>query len=85
MNTNNYIIRKLTARECMRLMGYTDEDIDKCIAIGTSDTQLYKCAGNSIVTNCIELIAEHLYKAQYDNSFECFDTAVLNIDKEDCI
>ena len=66
-------IRKLTERECFRLMGLTFEDCDKCKDVGVSKTQLYKQAGNGLVTNCIELIFEHLYKALYDNSFKCYD------------
>lgn len=41
-------IRKLTPRECWRLMDFTDEDFDKAQAVN-SNTQLYKQAGNSIV------------------------------------
>ena len=37
-------IRKLTPRECWRLMGFGDEDFDKAKAVPTSDTQLYKQA-----------------------------------------
>jgi len=43
-----YRIRKLTPRECWRLMDFTDEDYDKAAAVN-SNTQLYKQAGNSIV------------------------------------
>lgn len=43
-----YRIRKLTPRECGRLMGVSDEDIDKMAAVN-SNTQLYKQFGNSIV------------------------------------
>lgn len=66
-------IRKLTPLECWRLMGFNDNDVRSCTDIGIADTHLYKQAGNSIVTNCIELIAEHLYKAQYDNTYVCYD------------
>lgn len=69
----NYRIRKLTPRECYRLMGLTFEDCDKAKAIGVADTHLYKQAGNGIITNCCELLAEHLYKAQYDNTYICID------------
>ena len=73
-NTNQkYRIRKLTPRECFVLMGFTFEDTDKCKAIGASNSALYKAAGNSIVTNCISLLFEHLYKAQYDSSYICTD------------
>ena len=44
-----YRIRKLTPKECWRLMGYTDEDFDKASASGVSNTQLYKQAGNAII------------------------------------
>lgn len=77
----NYAIRKLTSTECWKLMGFTTEDVEKCRALGISDTQLYKQAGNSIVTNCIELLAEHLYNAQYDEEFECFDEKLICIDQ----
>lgn len=49
-------IRKLTPRECWRLMGFDDSDFDKAQAAGISNTQLYKQAGNSIVVNCLEAI-----------------------------
>jgi len=44
-----YRIRKLTPRECWRLMGYSDTDFDKAQSSGVSNTQLYKQAGNAIV------------------------------------
>ena len=44
-----YRIRKLTPKECWRLMEYTDEDFDKASASGVSNSQLYKQAGNAIV------------------------------------
>lgn len=45
-----YRIRKLTPMECGRLMGVSDEDIDKMAAVN-SNTQLYKQFGNSIVVD----------------------------------
>ncbi len=71
-------IRKLTPKECHRLMGFDDEDWNRCKEIGTSDSQGYHQAGNSIVTNVISLIAEHLYKALYDDSYECLDEKIAN-------
>jgi len=53
---DGFRIRKLTPRECWRLMGFDDTDFDKAQAIGTSNTQLYKQAGNSIVVNVLENI-----------------------------
>lgn len=52
-------IRKLTPRECYRLMGFDDEDYDKASAV-CSETQLYKQAGNSIVVNVLEAIFNNL-------------------------
>ena len=53
-------IRKLTPKECWRLMSFTDSDIEKCISIGISNTQLYKQAGNSIVVSILEGIFKEL-------------------------
>lgn len=74
----NFRIRKLTPRECYKLMGLTFEDCDKARNIGVADTHLYKQAGNGIITNCCELLAEHLYKAQYDNTYVCIDEKIIN-------
>ena len=57
-----YRIRKLTPRECFRLMGVKDEDINKLLTSGISDSQLYKLAGNSIVINCIASVLKQLFK-----------------------
>lgn len=69
----DFRIRKLTPRECYKLMGLTFDDCDKARAIGVADSHLYKQAGNGIITNCCELLAEHLYKAQYDDTYVCAD------------
>ena len=69
----NFRVRKLTPCECMKLMGFTEEDCANAKNIGIADSQLYKQSGNGIVTNCVELLAEHLYKAQYDNTYKCTD------------
>lgn len=53
---DGFRIRKLTPRECWRLMGFDNDDFDKAQAAGISNTQLYKQAGNSIVVNCLEAI-----------------------------
>lgn len=50
-----YRIRKLTPRECWRLMDFTDEDFEKAEQVN-SRTQLYKQAGNSIVKNVLVAI-----------------------------
>lgn len=53
-------IRRLTPKECFRLMGFDDEDIDVLIENGISNTQLYKQAGNSIVVNVLEAMFDNL-------------------------
>ena len=50
-----YRIRKLTPRECYRLMAVPEESIDKMLEVN-SNTQCYKQAGNSIVVNCLVAI-----------------------------
>ena len=63
MNEKKYRIRRLTPRECWRLMNFTDEQFDKAKSAGLSDTQLYKQAGNSIVVGVLEQIMSNLYDA----------------------
>ena len=62
---DNYVgkehrIRKLTPKECWRLMGFSDDDFNKAQASGVSNSQLYKQAGNSIVVNVLEGILREL-------------------------
>lgn len=54
-----YRIRKLTPRECWRLMGYTDEDFDRAAKVN-SNTQLYKQAGNAIAKQVLMAIFRQL-------------------------
>lgn len=56
-----YRVRKLTPKECWRLMGFDDADYEKA-AQKNSKTQLYKQAGNSIVVNVLEKIFTNLLK-----------------------
>lgn len=60
-----YRIRKLTPRECGRLMGVSDEDIDKMAAVN-SNTQLYKQFGNSIVVDVMYAMFKNLNIKQGD-------------------
>jgi DNA (cytosine-5)-methyltransferase 1 len=57
---NGYRIRKLTERECFRLMGVCEEYIDLIKAAGISRSQQYKMAGNSIVVDVLTAIFEQL-------------------------
>ena len=54
--SDGFRIRKLTPKECFRLMGFDDFDVDLLIANGISNTQLYKIVGNSIVVNMLEFL-----------------------------
>lgn len=54
-----YKIRKLTPKECWRLMGFTDEDFMKAEMVN-SNTQLYKQAGNSIVKDVLMAIFKEM-------------------------
>lgn len=58
----DFRIRKLTPKECWRLMGFDDSDFDKAKAAGISASQLYKQAGNSIVVNVLQYIFRNLFK-----------------------
>jgi len=68
-----FFISKLTPVDCFMLMGMRKEDVEKAKAVGVSDSQLYKQAGNGILTNCVSLLMEHLYKAQYNSGYVCTD------------
>ena len=84
----NVRIRKLTPLETFRLQGAKDEDFYKAKAIGVSDSQLYKIVGNALTAGkdntegCISLIAQHLYKAQFNPNYECYDETFLKAHAE---
>ena len=46
-------LRKLTPLECMRLMGFSDQDEQAMRSIGMSDSAIYHCAGDSIVVDVL--------------------------------
>lgn len=62
--TENVRIRKLTPRECLRLMGWKDEQIDKIQNAKISGTQQYRQAGNGIVVQVLEAIFKALFLAE---------------------
>ena len=62
---SKYRIRKLTPKECWRLMNFTDEDFEKSAAVN-SQTQLYKQAGNSIVVNVLVAILGQMIPGKED-------------------
>lgn len=69
---SRYRIRKLTPRECFRLMDVDENVIDTIQAAGISNSQQYKLAGNSIVVACLEKIFEQMFFPQYTNSRSLF-------------
>lgn len=58
---NNYRIRKLTPKECFRLMGVKDEDFEN-IAQNQSNASLYHLAGDSIVVDVLKAIFSKMIK-----------------------
>ena len=77
-------IRKLTPKECFRLMGFDDSDFEKAEAV-VSNTQLYKQAGNSIVVP----VVEHIFKALVASGIEFNRRSENNVGKntleESCV
>lgn len=59
-NERDYHIRKLTPKECFRLMGVQDTDSDKIIAV-LSKLRCYQVAGNSIVVDVLAAIFDQLF------------------------
>lgn len=55
---SSFRIRRLTNRECFRLMDVGDISIDKLQAVGISSTQQYRMAGNSIVVACMKFLEQ---------------------------
>lgn len=64
--TENVRIRKLTPRECLRLMGWKDEQLDKIVAAKISGTQQYRQAGNGIVVQVLESIFKALFLGEIE-------------------
>ena len=54
-------LRRLTPRECFRLMDVSEQDIDTIQSAGISNSQQYKLAGNSIVVVCMTEIFKKLF------------------------
>ena len=63
--TESVRIRKLTSRECLRLMGWKDKQIDKIESAGVSATQQYRQAGNGIVVTVLMAIFGELFGIPY--------------------
>lgn len=61
LGSYGYRIRKLTPRECFRLMGVSEDNIDKIQQAGISNSQQYKMAGNSIVVD----VLYHIFRKMF--------------------
>lgn len=64
---NNFRIRKLTPKECMRLQGVPDEYTDKLIQAGISDSQIYKAAGDGLSVPIAKEIGERIKTYEENN------------------
>lgn len=64
--TGFYSMRYLTAGECWKFMGFSYDDYSKAKAVGLSDLQLYKQAGNSIAVPCLEVLFKRIYESLED-------------------
>lgn len=65
----SFRVRKLTPKECYRLMGFTDEQFNRSQTF-SSDSQLYKQAGNSIVVDVLYYIFEKLFEVDTETRKE---------------
>lgn len=54
-------VRKVTPKECFRLMDIDDDKIDILLNAGISQSALYKLAGNSIVVSCLYHILRKIF------------------------
>ena len=65
-------LRKLTPRECFRLQGVREHDIDTLLSAGISDSQLYKLAGNSICVDAMVGIFRNAFTTEEVESTTLF-------------
>lgn len=70
-------IRKITPKECFRLMGFDDSDYWAASGCCTS-MELYKQSGNSVAVNCLEAILSNLLEIGVKKSYtDCDDTGLF--------
>ena len=53
-------VRLLTERECWRLMGWKDEEIDRVLSLDIAQSRIYAMAGNSISINVLSALVDNL-------------------------
>jgi len=70
-------IRKLIPEECFILQGMKKEDVEKCRAVGLSNSALFKIAGNGLIANVIQYIMEHIYKAVINHEYQTTDERMI--------
>lgn len=68
-DTENLAIRKLTPKECWRLMDFNKGAFEKAKEVN-SNTQLYKQAGNAIVVNCLIAVFGQMIDGHEDD-YKC--------------
>lgn len=71
-------IRKLTPTTCMKLMGFTKEDVAAMRQAGMSDMQIYHCAGDSIVTTVLMGIFGEMSETDYHKKIENYVERIVN-------
>lgn len=55
-------IRKLTPAECLKLMGFTNEDYESLVKAGLSDSAIYKVAGDGLITTIFGSLINNMYR-----------------------
>lgn len=80
-SVDNYRIRKLTPREVFRLMDFTDEQFEAAEEV-SSNTALYKAAGNSLIVNVLVGILGQMIEGREDYYKKHVDNFVENVDNE---
>lgn len=70
-------IRKLTPKECFRLMGVKDEDFER-VARNQSNSSLYHCAGDSIVTTCLMAIFGEMLDVDWHSKIQLLYEGMKN-------
>ena len=58
----NLCIRKLTPAECLKLMGFTNEDYESLVKAGLSDSNIYHVAGDGLITTLFGSLINNMYR-----------------------
>ena len=82
MEDRKYRIRKLTPKECWRLMGVKDEDYEK-VAKNQSNSSLYHLAGDSIVTSCLMALFGQMTDIDYKEKIKLLSESLRDEKEND--